>query len=78
MRRADFGQRTLFGATAWLSLALLGAACDAPRHDGRVAAARVSPLPSGTPLAFVSNEDSGDISVIDLRSDKVLTTLLVG
>ncbi len=67
--------------TAAFAVLCLGAGCgrsEKPRHEDVAAAHFVAPLPADTPLAFVSNEDSGDLTVIDLRAERVLRTIPVG
>jgi PQQ-dependent dehydrogenase (methanol/ethanol family)/PQQ-dependent catabolism-associated beta-propeller protein len=63
-------------ATLTLTVACL--ACNgAPAREPPATKVAAS-LPRARPLAFVSNEDSGDISVIDLSSDAVVGTVHVG
>ncbi len=49
---------------------------DAPRGDGAAASAPAARAP--TELAYVSNEGSGAISVIDVAADSVVGTIAVG
>ena len=45
---------------------------------GLLAVAAVAPHATGAPLAYVSNEGSGTISVIDTATDKVAATITTG
>jgi PQQ-dependent dehydrogenase (methanol/ethanol family)/PQQ-dependent catabolism-associated beta-propeller protein len=73
MRVADAMRGALGAPTAWLYLSLSCLACRGDAH-----AARGAQAPGTHAVAFVSNEDSGDISIIDLQTRSVLQTIAVG
>jgi YVTN family beta-propeller protein len=56
------------------ALALAAAAC----HRGAVQPARAAAAPSRPPLVYVTNEGSGDLSVIDAATDEVVATVKLG
>src|SRR5215472_7672178 len=76
------------GTSAFVVLVALGAcsrssSVDAPSQPGpsssaSVASASVAPAPPSGPRAYVSNEASGDVTVIDLASNKPVANIPVG
>ena len=63
-----------------LSAVLLAAACgkERPSLGGRADTAAAAGVSAGGELAYVTNEDSQNLSVIDTRTDSVIATIPVG
>src|SRR4051794_23270109 len=87
-RHNEDGRSTMSGTlravgTAALALALSTTACgkERPALGGRADTAAPAPTATGLPsgeLAYVTNEDSQDLSVIDTRTDSLVASIQVG
>src|SRR5688572_29663966 len=66
----------------WIAVAALTCACSTPEQpSSSTAPATPAAAPVPAPTAgrlFVSNENSGDLSVIDVATQKVVATIPVG
>ena len=62
LRRLTLGRRSLLALVSWVLVFIVG----------------VSPVAPAGPLAYVTNEKSDDVSVIDTATNKVVRTIKVG